>query len=223
MSDVVRFAPTALLAVGCILISGIREQQKVKSREPIPSLQLELPGLTHRDTTISDEERRVAAMSDYVLRFYQRDTTIAASVYVGYYDYQVQGKAIHSPKNCLPGAGWEQLNASVQPVPVGGVTYPVNRYLLANKQSQALVYYWYQGRGRVEASEYKVKYNLMRDAALYGRTEEALVRIVVPIDPVRLTRNETQSAYASADSLAMSIGTRLIPAVTTLMPLPPGT
>jgi hypothetical protein len=55
--------------------------------------------------------------------------------------------------------------------------------MLANQSARALVYYWYQGRGRTEASEYRVKWNLLRDAALRGRTEEALVRIVVPIVP----------------------------------------
>jgi hypothetical protein len=43
------------------------------------------------------------------------------------------------------------------------------------------VYYWYQGRGRVAASEYQVKWELLRDAALRARTEEAMVRIVVPL------------------------------------------
>ena len=64
----------------------------------------------------------------------------------------------------------------------GGDSARVNRYLLANKGAQALVYYWYEGRGRVEPSEYRVKWNLIRDAARYGRTEEALVRIVVPVE-----------------------------------------
>ena len=57
----------------------------------------------------------------------------------------------------------------------------MNKYVLANQGAYAAVYYWYQGRGRIESNEYTVKYNLMHDAALYGRTEEALVRIVVPL------------------------------------------
>ena len=41
--------------------------------------------------------------------------------------------------------------------------------------------YWYQGRGRVENNEYAVKVNLLLDAALKRRSDEALVRIVVPV------------------------------------------
>ena len=108
---------------------------------------------------------------------------------MGYYDYQVQGKTIHSPRNCLPGAGWEVLQGGTTPVDVaGGRRYQVNRFLLANGRAKALVYYWYQGRGRVEANEYRVKWNLLRDAAISGRTEESLVRIVLPLGDSTLAR-----------------------------------
>jgi EpsI family protein len=220
--NVTRFAPAALLAVGCLLISGIREQLKMPPVAPMASVRVDAPGYTTRDTIVSEAERKVAGMSDYVLRFFRRDTSdVGFSVYIGYYDYQVQGKAIHSPKNCLPGAGWEQLNASTHPVTAEGGTYAVNRYLLANKGQQALVYYWYQGRGRIEANEYKVKLNLLQDAALYGRTEEALVRIVVPIDSRELAGLGPEKTYAKADDLATHVATSLIPNVGRALPAPP--
>ena len=63
-------------------------------------------------------------------------------------------------------------------------TRQVNRYELQNGSQPALVFYWYQGRGRVEANEYRVKWELLRDAALQRRSDEALVRIVVNLaDP----------------------------------------
>jgi EpsI family protein len=221
--NLTRFAPAAVLGVGCLLISGVREQKRVPPVIPMSKITVAIPGYATRDTIISKEEQRVAGMSDYVLRFFDRgnDPNDGFSVYVGYYDYQVQGKSIHSPKNCLPGAGWEALNSSVQPVAVGGVAHPVNRYLLANKGQQALVYYWYEGRGRVEANEYRVKYNLLHDAALYGRTEEALVRIVVPIDMHKLQQQGAKPVYAAADSLATAVAQALIPTVTHALPAAP--
>jgi EpsI family protein len=90
--------------------------------------------------------------------------------------------------------------------PLGPVR--VNRYLLKNKQEQALVLYWYQGRGRVEANEYLVKWDLLRDAALRRRTEEALVRVVVPLT----------STEAHAYELASAIAARLLPAVQQALP-----
>jgi len=223
MADLQSFAPAAVLGIGCLLLSGVREQKKMPPAAPIPSIAMGIPGYQPRDTVIDAQEQKVAGMSNYVLRLFQRDSTDPGfSVYVGYYDYQVQGKTIHSPKNCLPGAGWEQLTSGVQPVTANGKAYAVNRYLLANKGAQALIYYWYEGRGRVEANEYRVKLNLLHDAALYGRTEEALVRIVVPIDPRALRTQGEKAVYAAADTLATTLTTQLIPNVAKALPAAPG-
>lgn len=64
------------------------------------------------------------------------------------------------------------------------------------------------GRGRVQANEYRVKLDLLRDSALYGRSDEALVRIVVPI----------QSAEAEAFEVAGQIAGEVIPSVQRVLP-----
>ena len=84
----------------------------------------------------------------------------------------------------------------------------VNRYLLQNGDARALVLYWYQGRGRVQASEYLVKWDLLRDAALKHRSDEALVRIVVPL----------VGPEENAFELAQSVAERLVPALDNALP-----
>ena len=218
-----RFAPAALLGVGCLLISGARQQQRVPPRLPLATIRVDVPSYVARDTTVDLAEQKVAGMSHYLSRLYQGPSKEDGfGVYVGYYDYQVQGKTIHSPKNCLPGAGWEPVDAGVRTVALpGGDSVRVNRFLLTNKGAQALVYYWYEGRGRVEPSEYRVKWNLIRDAARYGRTEEALVRIVVPIQARGLKAGERPN-YAAADRLASNVAAQLVPQVRNVMPAAPG-
>lgn len=176
------YAPVAVLGLGVLLISGMREQYAVEPRAPMNSIAKTIAGHEGRDMVVPEEERKVAGMTDYMMRVFGPDSAPVFTTYVGYYDRQVQGKSIHSPKNCLPGAGWEIMTSERVVLPGGDQTQTVNRVLLSNRGSRALVYYWYQGRGRIEANEYTVKWNLMRDAALTGRTEEALVRIVIPVD-----------------------------------------
>lgn len=225
MPDLLKFAPVAILGAGVLLTSGLREQLRVQPLAPMKSIVIDAPGYGRvEDVVVKDEERRVAGMDDYVMRAFQKDSTDPGfSVYVGYYTYQTQGHTIHSPKNCLPGAGWEQIDHRIIPVQAEGKTYPVNRYLLGNEGRQALVYYWYQGRGRAEASEYAVKWNLLVDAALHRRTEETLVRIVAPVDlrGVRPGSPELEQRYATADSLAAAVAKQLGPQVTRLLPAPP--
>ncbi|MBI2796949.1 MAG: EpsI family protein [Gemmatimonadetes bacterium] len=223
--------PGAVLAAGCVLVTGQREQLVMPLAAPLTSIPQAMFAMPGHDVTIDDEQRRVAGMSDYVYRVFRRDSLDVFSVYVGYYDYQRQGKSIHSPKNCLPGGGWEPMSQSVQSVTVDGRSHLVNRYLLGKGPARALVYYWYQGRGRIESNEYRVKWDLLRDAALSGRTEEALVRLVIPVapdfsgykgqKPVLPDEVKKMMTMPQADSLAQRAAVQLIPEVMRVLPKAP--
>ncbi len=225
MKQAALFTPAAILGLGVLLVSGMREQHVMPPTQPlasIPQVLLDYPG---QDIVIDTLEQRIAGMSHYIMRDFRRDSLTAFTVYVGYYDRQVQGKTIHSPKNCLPGAGWEILTSKRVALPGainGGTT---NRVILANQGVRALVYYWYQGRGRQESSEYRVKWDLLRDAALYGRTEEALVRIVVPVGrgDAGSIALENDPQVKAADALVQRIALQLTPAVDRVLPVFPGT
>ncbi|MEP6763187.1 MAG: exosortase C-terminal domain/associated protein EpsI [Gemmatimonadaceae bacterium] len=209
------FLPAGVLLVGVMFISGIREQYVMKSTQPMSAIPTTFDGQKGRDIAIDTAEQRVAGMSDFSLRQFNPDTAHSFSIYVGYYDRQIQGKTIHSPKNCLPGAGWQILSNDRVAIPsVTGAQ--ANRVLLTLNNSRALVYYWYQGRGRIEANEYRVKWDLLRDAALRGRTEEALVRIVVNLPPHR--GNDADAALAEADSLVKRISAPLVESVYKVLP-----
>lgn len=205
------YLPGVVLGAGCLLVAvGSTNQQALPLRAPLSRLPAQFEAYRGHDEAISPEEQRVAGMSSYVLRAFNRDSATAFTVYVGYYERQLQGKTIHSPKNCLPGAGWEAVSAGMQTLATAVGPVRVNRYLLVNKQQRALVYYWYQGRGRVEANEYRVKLQLLRDSALRGRSDEALVRVVVPI--------RTAGGEAAAGDLGARVSAQLIPHVAEVLP-----
>ncbi len=210
-SDWRPYLPAGILSTGCLLVVlGANSQQALPLRAPLSQLSASYGGYKERNETISPEEQRVAGMSSYLLRSYLLDSATAFTVYVGYYERQLQGRTIHSPKNCLPGAGWEAVSAGEQMLATALGPVRVNRYLLVNKQQRALVYYWYQGRGRVESNEYRVKLQLLRDSALRGRSDEALVRVVVPL---RSTEDE-----AAAGTLGARVSAELIPRVAEVLP-----
>jgi EpsI family protein len=219
-SKILTFTPPAILLAGVVLISGIREQYQMESRAPMSAVQSEFLGYKGTDVVIDTVEQRIAGMSDYAYRTFGPDSAYLFSTYVGYYDRQVQGKTIHSPKNCLPGAGWEIMTSGTTTVQAASGPATVSRVILGNNGTRALVYYWYQGRGRIEASEYRVKWDLLRDAALYGRTEEALVRIVIPIDRGVGTSGPE---VARADSTALGVAVPLIESVYKVLPVSPTT
>ena len=226
MSDVSRFVPAMILAAGLGLLGLTHGQERPKPLKPIARILDSVPGYTHTPIPVDTNSQRVAGMDEFVNRVYAQDTLQVFSLYVGYYTYQTQGKSIHSPRNCLPGAGWEPVESGTLPIASapGTGSRNMNKYVLANQGSYAAVYYWYQGRGRIESNEYTVKLNLMRDAALYGRTEEALVRLVVPLR-TRIDRStdHIKAEIVRADSIATSLAPRLAQEVAVALPRAPRT
>jgi EpsI family protein len=215
MTTITLWAAAGVLGVGALFTVGVDTQRVLPLRAPLDaSVPVELAGHTGREIEISESERAVAGMTDYLMRHYRQagrvdDGDYDYSVYVGYYASQRQGRTIHSPKNCLPGAGWEALQNTTQTVALeDGGRAVVNRYLLRRGDQAALVLYWYQGRGRIEASEYRVKLDLLRDAVLRQRSDEALVRVVVPVT----------STEAAAADLAVRVAAELAPAVWRSLP-----
>ena len=209
-SSLRRYLPALLLVAGCLGLLKTNQQVDVPLRASLNSLPGVLHGQPGVDQTIDANEQKVAGMSEYLLRTFGADSGEQFSVYVGYYRAQTQGRTIHSPKNCLPGSGWEPTEAEEELLTVGGQQYPVNRYSLVNKTERAVVVYWYQGRGRIAANEYRVKLDLLRDAAFRGRTEEALVRVVVMVTAER--------SEAAANDLARKVAAELILPLKSVLP-----
>ena len=206
--------PVAFFGIGGLLLLRIHDQARLPLRQSLTIVPSQYGDfVSTRDLPISPEEQRVAGMDSYISRLYTRDSTEFFSIYVGYYESQTQGRTIHSPKNCLPGGGWEPVSAGSRVVPRGTDSVTVNRYVIENKGSRAIVYYWYQGRGRVAWNEYAVKWDLIRDKALYGRSEEALVRLVIPV---------AEGDEEQADRLATEVAGNLIGHVAAALPADPG-
>ena len=226
MADLSGFVPAVILAGGLAMLGLTHDQERPTPVKPIASILDTVAGYTYDTISVDSNSARVAGMDEYVNRVYLRDSTAAFSLYVGYYTYQTQGKSIHSPRNCLPGAGWEPVESATMPIASaqGTGARTMNKYILANQGNYAAVYYWYQGRGRIESNEYTVKLNLMRDAALYGRTEEALVRLVIPLrtDKDR-SQEQIRAEITRADALATSLAPRLARETAAALPSAPAT
>ena len=215
-----KFLPAFVMVLGCAFVWQTRGQGPVPLSAPLSTTMPKFAGYTSVDQIVSDEERRVAGMTDYSARAYARDSVVDFYTLVSYYDRQGQGKTIHSPRNCLPGAGWEVLRGDTRTLDVDGAKHVVNHYILKNGAATTIVYYWYQGRGRVVANEYAVKWNLLRDAALLGHTEEALVRVQIPIQEhiASLEDSTAIAAIAKADAFGATIAAGLLRDVTRVLP-----
>lgn len=120
-------------------------------------------------------------LDDYLLAdFVDRSGGGGANLYVAYYNSQRKGEAIHSPRTCLPGGGWQisEFGQRTLAVRVNGEPLAVNRAILTRGSERELVYYWFQQRGRILTNEFVVKWYLFWDALGEHRTDGGMVRLI---------------------------------------------
>jgi EpsI family protein len=135
----------------------------------------------------------------YVNRDYvQASSGTAANLFLAWYASQRGGeKQPHSPKVCLPAAGWIAGTSDELALDTAAGPIRVNRYLIQNGAARGVVLYWYQTPKRVITGEWSAKMWLVSDALHDHRTDVALVRIFVRSSPTG-----DPAATAAASSLA---------------------
>jgi EpsI family protein len=105
---------------------------------------------------------------------------------MSYYNSQRKGDAVHSPRACLPGGGWQLRDFDQRDLPnlqINGQTLRVNRTMIQLGNQRELVYYWFEQRGRIVTNEFAVKWYLFWDSVTRHRTDGALVRIITALPP----------------------------------------
>lgn len=173
-----------VLALTLVLRVWLGAVPAVPLRSPLSAFPVVLGdwGLV-QEVALEDRTLSVLGADEYLVRWYQDRRGGAAELYIGYYRDQRTGDTMHSPKNCLPGAGWQAVRSGRVKLFVPGRTTPVevNRYVVEKDDQQALVLYWYQAHGRVIASEYWGKVFLVWDSLWRHRRDGAIVRVLVPV------------------------------------------
>lgn len=153
-------------------------------------------------------------VTDYLICTFGGAARSPVGVYVGYHQSQVQKEGggrgetrIHPPAHCLPGSGWDIIDARNERIDLPGLPKspaPVKRIVIAKGDQRQLVYYWYQERGRVIADDWRKIIDLFWDRARLQRTDGALVRFTIPI-----FRGDEATAEAAFRDLAANFVPKL--------------
>jgi EpsI family protein len=207
----------ACLLFAAVIVLRADRQEDVPLPVPFAAFPMELgtwAGVPQPPLT--EAVAKVLGADDYLTRAYFTPAGTGVGLFVGYWQSQRQGDTMHSPLNCLPGAGW-------QPMSVGMLTFEdprfpdgrdatVNRVVIQKGLEKQLVLYWYQSHGRIVASEYWGRFYLMADAMRLNRTDGSIVRIVSPIP------GDTPDAETSAERSALDFARLLLPELDEFLP-----
>ena len=170
------------LLASSVLLHALTHGEKVIPRVPLRDLPYSIGPWNGQDLPLSPAIVAAVRVTDHANRAYVDASGIPVQLYVGYYSSQRTGDTIHSPKNCLPGSGWEPVRSEYITLDVQGRRLVVNEYVIQKDQNRQMVLYWYQNGGRVLASEYSAKFWMISDAISRNRTDGALVRVVTPMN-----------------------------------------
>jgi len=199
-----RTATILTIALLCqvVLFYGFSRTEAAPRSRPMQEFSFPSDGWSAvQDVQLDKETLEVLNADDILSRVYRNSAGAYADLFVAYFQTQRNGKAPHSPKNCLPGSGWVSSQSGTIAVQVNGEAQPilVNRYIVARGSNQSVVLYWYQSRSRVVASEYSAKLYTVMDAVRFNRTETALVRVVVAVKD-----GDTATAVQTATSFVQT-------------------
>jgi len=160
-------------------------QENIPARQSFTEFPVTISGW--QSTRKAMEAKFIDALKfeDYLLANYSDDSGVL-ELYIAYYDSQRKGESAHSPRSCLPGAGWKitdrnQVAIDYQSSAGNNAKMNVSRMLVEQGDNKFLMYYWFKQRDRHITNEYLVKWYLFWDGVTRNRTDGALVRVMYPI------------------------------------------
>jgi exosortase D (VPLPA-CTERM-specific) len=177
----------ALVIAGGVLSAGLEKREDlVPRRGELATFPLRIGDWVGDEQYIEPTLLDAVQADDTLAAAYRRSADpIPIGMWIAYYSSQRSGRAVHSPRVCLPGGGWEIQSfeeRTLENITPDGRSVPVNRVIIGLGDDRQLVYYWFSQRGRLLTNEYVVKWYIFWDALTRNRTDGALVRLTTYID-----------------------------------------
>jgi EpsI family protein len=212
--------PRTFVAAACVLLAFVvvarlmpRPAEIVPDRTGFIEFPMQLGAWSGHSQSLERIYTDQLKLDDYLLADYNDGAGLPVNLYMAYYNSQRKGEAVHSPRSCLPGGGWQLRDFDQRTIPgitIDGRPLRVNRTLIELGDQRQLVYYWFEQRGRVITNEFAVKWYLFWDALTRHRTDGALVRLIVAIP--------ASSTEAAADQRLTELAARVAPILTRYVP-----
>ncbi|HEY6290416.1 MAG TPA: EpsI family protein [Terriglobia bacterium] len=177
-------AVLALLLATALLLHAHDRPEIVPPRTALSDFPSTIgPWHSVRNIPFTQETLDVLGPGEYLERIYMGGAGDQfVDLLLAYVPSQRTGDWIHSPKHCMPGAGWSPLVTDrIDLARPDDPPISVNRYVLGKGAERQIVLYWYQAHGRAVASEYWAKIYLVSDSIKLNRTDGSLVRVTTPV------------------------------------------
>ena len=194
-----------LLSATALFLQGRTGKEVMPPRQLLSEFPQQLGSWVGNDVPIPQDALEVLGPGDFLLRIYRNQGRPEPYVdlFIAYFPSQRAGDTLHSPKHCLPGAGWLPLESSRISVPLTGKgSVPMNRYVIGKGGDRQLVLYWYYAHERAVASEYSAKFYLVTDSIRMNRSDGAMIRLTTPLRPSESSDQAQQRLLSFANEVS---------------------
>ena len=118
----VRLGITAAVLLGAfVLLHSVSHGEPVIPHQSLRDLPYTIGTWSGEERPLAERIVQAVSVSDYTNRVYSDQSSPPVQLYVGYYASQRTGDTIHSPKNCLPGSGWDPIRSGYTTIAFRGI------------------------------------------------------------------------------------------------------
>ncbi len=175
---------SALMILTIVALNYLSHPEKIRPNKPLSTFPTQIGKWVGKEERFEQQIYDALGVDDSFLCNYSIPNGHHLQLYVGFYRSQREGRLIHSPKSCMPGAGWDIIQISVEEVTIPKSNpgkLKMCKLLLRKDDEQQVMLYWFQSRGRFIASEYMQKIYLVIDSIAKHRTDGSFVRLISPV------------------------------------------
>lgn len=185
MSSIRTIVASSLMIFTMFFLVFINKGENIYPNKPLSTFPKDIGDWKGSENHFDQKVYDRLGVDDSFLCTYNNHKDPPIELYIGFYQSQREGDLIHSPRHCLPGAGWQFISSRKSlincPSKSNWQRIEVNNILLQKGSDKEIMFYWFQGRGRFLTSEYMQKIYMVIDSITRRRTDEAFVRLMVPV------------------------------------------
>ncbi len=135
-----------------------------------------IDGWMSEDYPMTESSTDVLGADEYLQRRYENTRGVQVWLFIAYFREQQVGSQIHSPRNCVPGSGWDVRSLSRTDILLGSADQSAQRMMIERSGQRQEMLYWFRTRGGTVTGEYALKWDLLRNSLLGRPTNAAFVR-----------------------------------------------
>jgi len=169
-----------LLTWACINLTSSAAVPVIKPLSQFPAVYQEWRMISQE--RFSEVILSVLKPTDYLSRSYEGPRARRIGLYIGYHDGGKESGEIHSPKNCLPGSGWQQVSTERMHLSTPPGKISLIKAVYQKGESRELFLYWFQVQDKTLSDEYSLKLAGITNSIIHGRKDAAFIRISVPFE-----------------------------------------